>query len=279
MCAQFRDMVKNVKEAYTLAEILIVLVIIGTISVMVLPTVNVSVKERKLATAARVERTKIIEAIDSLSAVDRAGNHADTAAFVDALREHLKIIKVCSVDNLTDCWGYDEISMGEGTYSISGATNGESTFGMNGSDHRGRSADYSSSNVGLVLADGTPVVISYNTKCRRDGTEPRNCFAAVFDSNGRSMPNKLGEDVILINAKSFGASNDSVATNASANSSVQPGNSAVGGTVGIAPGASAADIKLPDFNWGNKNSNENEENETCGSTGAKNGDSGDYCDD
>jgi len=208
-------------RGYTLAEILIVLVIIGVISVMVLPTVNVSVKERKLTTAAQVERTKIIEAVDSLSAVDRAGNHANTAAFVDALREHLKIIKVCSTNNLTDCWGYDNITLDNGTYSISEAANGESTFGMNGTDLRGRAADYSSSNVGIVLADGTPVVISYNKKCRKDGTEIKNCFAAVFDSNGKSLPNKLGEDVILINAKSFGVVQEPVAAAAKDNAQVE----------------------------------------------------------
>ena len=86
----------------------------------------------------------------------------------------------------------------------------------------GESADYSSNNVGIVTADGTPMILSYNKKCEAldpvkqytwstsDGKPVSNatagCVAAVFEINGGAKPNKFGTDVVAFNASGLGSS-------------------------------------------------------------------------
>ena len=83
------------------------------------------------------------------------------------------------------------------------------------------SADYSSNNVGIVTADGTPMILSYNKKCEAldpvkqyqwstsDGKPVSNatagCVAAVFEINGGAKPNRYGDDVQNFNAGGLGS--------------------------------------------------------------------------
>ena len=83
-------------------------------------------------------------------------------------------------------------------------------------------ADYSSPNVGIITGDGTPMILSYNTKCEAldpvknygwstEDNKPvsnatASCVAAVFEVNGTGKPNKQNDDVALFNANGLGSS-------------------------------------------------------------------------
>ncbi|MBS6602936.1 MAG: hypothetical protein KH301_04165, partial [Brachyspira sp.] len=91
-------------------------------------------------------------------------------------------------------------------------------FQMKNSD----TADYSSPNVGIITGDGTPMILSYNTKCEAldpvknygwstEDNKPvsnatASCVAAVFEVNGTGKPNKQNDDVALFNANGLGSS-------------------------------------------------------------------------
>ena len=206
------------KVAFTLAEVLITLGIIGIVAAMTLPTLNQAINNKVRAEQVRTVKYKFTKATEKMNSLGLIGPYASTDAFVDELQKHLKIMKRCDSSHLRECWPYDEVDLGNGkTWDISKTKTGKQ-LKMEDND----SADYSSNNVGIVTADGTPMILSYNKKCEAldpvkqyqwstsDGKPVSNatagCVAAVFEINGGAKPNRYGDDVQNFNAGGLGSS-------------------------------------------------------------------------
>ena len=206
------------KAAFTLAEVLITLGIIGIVAAMTLPTLNQAINKKVRAEQVRTVKYKFTKATEKMNSLGLIGPYASTDAFVDELQNHLKIMKRCDASHLRECWPYDEVDLGNGkTWDISKTKTGKN-LKMEDSD----STDYSSNNVGIVTADGTPMILSYNKKCEAldpvkqytwstsDGKPVTNatagCVAAVFEINGGAKPNRYGDDVQSFNAGGLGSS-------------------------------------------------------------------------
>ena len=206
------------KAGFTLAEVLITLGIIGIVAAMTLPTLNQAINKKVRAEQTRTVKYKFTKATEKMNSLGLIGPYASTDAFVDELQKHLKIMKRCDSSHLRECWPYDEVDLGNGkTWDISKTKTGKN-LKMQDSD----SADYSSNNVGIVTADGTPMILSYNKKCEAldpvkqytwstsDGKPVTNatagCVAAVFEINGGAKPNRYGDDVRSFNAGGLGSS-------------------------------------------------------------------------
>ena len=185
---------------------------------MTLPTLNQAINNRVRAEQVRTVKYKFTKATEKMNSLGLIGPYASTDAFVDELQKHLKIMKRCDSSHLRECWPYDEVDLGNGkTWDISKTKTGKN-LKMEDSD----SADYSSNNVGIVTADGTPMILSYNKKCEAldpvkqytwstsDGKPVTNatagCVAAVFEINGGAKPNRYGDDVQSFNAGGLGSS-------------------------------------------------------------------------
>ena len=193
------------KNAFTLPEILITIGIIGVVAACVMPTLLNNIEQHVRKNSAIVFSRKFASAAEIVQATNSFGNFKSTSDFVNILEKQLQIVKRCSHSNITDCWPSDRVKLYDGSYyNIAGARNGETTFLMNYKDPSGKYADYSSNNVALVLADGTSVLLSYNTECDSDTPQiSKNCIVAAFELNGKKGPNELGKDIILLNAKNF----------------------------------------------------------------------------
>ena len=206
------------KVAFTLAEVLITLGIIGIVAAMTLPTLNQAINKKVRAEQVRTVKYKFTKATEKMNSLGLIGPYASTDAFVDELQKHLKIMKRCDSSHLRECWPYDEVDLGDGkTWDISKTKTGKQLQMENGDK-----SDYSSNNVGIVTADGTPMILSYNKKCEAldpvkqytwstsDGKPETNvtagCVAAVFEINGGAKPNKFGTDVVAFNAGGLGSS-------------------------------------------------------------------------
>ena len=206
------------KTAFTLAEVLITLGIIGIVAAMTLPTLNQAINKKVRTEQVRTVKYKFTKATEKMNSLGLIGPYASTDAFVDELQKHLKIMKRCDSSHLRECWPYDEVDLGNGkTWDISKTKTGKN-LKMEDSD----STDYSSNNVGIVTADGTPMILSYNKKCEAldpvkqytwltsDGKPVTNatagCVAAVFEINGGAKPNRYGDDVQSFNAGGLGSS-------------------------------------------------------------------------
>ncbi len=185
---------------------------------MTLPVLNQAVNKKVRAEQIRTVKYKFTKATEKMASLGLIGPYDSTAAFVAELQKHLKIAKVCPSSKLRDCWPYDTITLLDGKeYEITKLQTGKQ-FQMKDSD----TADYSSPNIGIITGDGTPMILSYNTKCEAldpvktygwatEDNKPvsnatSNCVAAVFEINGSKKPNKQNEDVALFNANGLGSS-------------------------------------------------------------------------
>ena len=199
------------RSAFTLAEVLITLGIIGIVAAMTLPTLNQAINNKVRAEQVRTVKYKFTKATEKMNSLGLIGPYASTDAFVDELQKHLKIIKRCDSSHLRECWPYDEINTTNGAIAVSSLTNGSSLM-MRTTDDK----DFSSPNVGIVTADGVPMILNYNKKCNAldpvkqyqwstsDGKPVSNatagCVAAIFEINGGAKPNKYKDDVIAFNS-------------------------------------------------------------------------------
>ena len=209
--------VTNKKAAFTLAEVLITLGIIGVVAALTLPALLTNIQSKVRAERSRSVQYKFSLATEKMARLNLIGPYDSTDAFVDELQKHLKISKRCNASNLRGCWPYDTVDLGNGkTWDISKTKTGKQ-FGMNTDDDN----DYTSDNVGIVTADGTTMILSYNKKCKaidsleklswtttdnKPLTNPSaSCVAAVYEINGTGKPNKLSNDVVLFNANKLGS--------------------------------------------------------------------------
>lgn len=204
-------------NGFTLAEVLITLGVIGIVAAITMPTLMQALNRKVRAEQIRTVKYKFTQATDKMNSLGLIGPYDSTSAFVAELQKHLKIAKVCNSSNLRACWPYDKVILQDGKeYEISKVQTGKQ-FKMNSDENN----DYSSPNVGIVTADGTPMILSYNKKCSaldpvkqygwttEDNKPVSNatagCVAAVFEINGTKKPNKQNEDVILFNANGLGS--------------------------------------------------------------------------
>ena len=206
------------KRGFTLAEVLITLGIIGVVAAITLPTLNAAINKKIRAEQIRTVKYKFTKATEKMAAQGLIGPYDSTAAFVAELQKHLKIMKVCPSTKIRDCWPYEKVTLLNGKeWEISKTQTGKH-LKMEDSD----TADYGSPNVGIITGDGTPMILSYNTKCEAldpvksytwstEDNKPvsnatASCVAAVFEINGSRRPNKQNEDVALFNANGLGSS-------------------------------------------------------------------------
>ncbi len=184
---------------------------------MTLPVLNQAINKKVRAEQIRTVKYKFTKATEKMASLGLIGPYDSTAAFVAELQKHIKIMKVCPSSKLRECWPYDTITLLDGKeYEVTKLQTGKQ-FQMKDSD----TADYSSPNIGIITGDGTPMILSYNTKCEAldpvktygwstEDNKPvanatSNCVAAVFEINGKKKPNKQNEDVALFNANGLGS--------------------------------------------------------------------------
>ena len=92
------------KAAFTLAEVLITLAIIGVVAAMTIPTLIANYQERAWNTSAKVFVRKLEEALKTMNTQQSLAGYSNTADFVAALGKHFKITRVCQNDDIMSCF-------------------------------------------------------------------------------------------------------------------------------------------------------------------------------
>ncbi|MFR1671517.1 MAG: type II secretion system protein [Candidatus Gastranaerophilaceae bacterium] len=143
-----------IKPAFTVAEVLITLGIIGVVAALTMPVIMENVTERINSNRQANIAYKITQATDKMKSLGLLnGSYATTDDFVDELQKHLKIAKRCSANNIADCWPTEKVITGNGEeFEVSNAKTGKN-LNIEGN---------TSNNVGLVLADGASIILTYN---------------------------------------------------------------------------------------------------------------------
>ena len=200
----YRPIALKTKTAFTLAEVLITLGIIGIVAALTLPAFISNVQGRIQAKRVENINQKLSKVTDKMAVQSGLIGYPDTMAFVQEMKKHMSIAKVCDNSHLAECWGTTEVDVGKDEPWEISKTKTAKTLKIGEPDNW---AD----TVGIVTADGTPMILSYDKNCNFD---PNNvglqynqssgksnslaCLSGVFDWNGGARPNKLGDDVITL---------------------------------------------------------------------------------
>lgn len=184
------------KKGFTLAEILLVLLIIGVISSLLIPSIIANVqKNQQVAGLKRIynslsSATKLIESDNGGTiAGSFAGNTTDD--FMNAYAAKLNASKICLANqNPGECW-HD----GNTTWHILQGTDGWGNF---------------TTSARLVLQDGT--MLSFNSRdlinCSNsnyvNNGNNENCGMIFADINGFNQPNILGRDIFVFEVNKYG---------------------------------------------------------------------------
>ena len=192
------------KVAFTLAEVLITLGIIGIVAALTLPAFISNVQGRIQAKRVENINQKLSKVTDKMAVQSGLIGYPDTMAFVQEMKKHMSIAKVCDNSHLAECWGTTEVDVGKDKPWEISKTKTAKTLKINEPDNW---AD----TVGIVTADGTPMILSYDKECNFDvnntglqfdkssgKSNSLACLSGVFDWNGGAKPNKLGDDVITL---------------------------------------------------------------------------------
>ena len=176
--------------AFTLAEVLITLAIIGVVATMTIPTLVANYQERSWNTAATVFDRKLTEALKIMNSQSSLAGHKTTENFVKELSKHLKIVRTCDNSNLTDCF-VDSMTMRENTITVD--LNNISTSADLGQ------SEWDTNIVGIQLANGTNALVAYNPDCKQDPYSNQitgsDCLAIMYDTTGFKSPNHLSKDL------------------------------------------------------------------------------------
>ena len=194
---------------FTLAEVLITLGVVGIVAAMTLPTVITNVNERIRKEQVRTVKYKLTQATDKMKSLGLIGPYATTEDFVNELRKHLKIAKVCDNQHLDECWPTESISTPDGEVKVKTLTTGAKIKAL----ALGTAATRT---VGIVTGDGVPMILAYSPICNALSPEKTylwstvdnkpetnattNCISAVFDINGAKKLNRIGTDVRTLNS-------------------------------------------------------------------------------
>lgn len=193
------------KVAFTLAEVLITLGIIGVVAAITIPTLVSNYKQKAWDTASYVFERKLEESLKAMNTQQTLAGHRNTLNFVKELSKHYKITNICENDNLLTCfedkvyWGAGEAEAEEvDMTNIKTA----SQFGQE---------DWDTEIIGVQLANGVTGLIAYNPGCVQNPYSNQivgtSCLAILYDTDGFKTPNTLGKDLRNINVNSLGSKN------------------------------------------------------------------------
>ncbi len=195
------------KRAFTLAEVLITLGIIGVVASMTIPTLITNYNQRAWDTGATVFNRKLGEALGFMNTQSSLAGFASTKDFVNELSKHIKITKICDSDELTNCFSNEIFTTGDtiDTTTLKMAKNLNST------------GDYGTETIGVQFADGVSALIAYNPNATQDPYSNQvvrvtgsgksvnldtDAIAILYDVSGNKSPNEYatGKDIRGINA-------------------------------------------------------------------------------
>ena len=119
-----------------------------------MPTLLKNIAERSNSEAQANLAQKITKSMDLMRAdggLERTYNSTDE--FVDEFSKYIKISTRCDADHIADCWPTKTVTTTDGeTYDVSKAKTG---MNLNLKDNK-------SNNVGIILADGATLILTYN---------------------------------------------------------------------------------------------------------------------
>ena len=216
--------------AFTMAEILLSLTIIGVVAAITLPSLTGNINERTWNTQRKALYARISQAVALMPYVSTYGiGETDTQTrsiaakvfIMEGLSKVLKINNICDSSHLQDCGISSTYKSTKGTTKTFPLTLAQlHTLLISKSAYQhatvanARDSAYSFPNTNVAAfetANGESVAVFYNPLCRQNIKQdvalqtyihvaPMMCANFVFDLNGKKGPNTVGKDIGFMTA-------------------------------------------------------------------------------
>ena len=178
------------RSAFTLAEVLITLAIIGVVAAITIPSLVKNYNEHAWLTAQDVFTKRLEVATRQMNTEEKLAGYSSTMDFVNELKKKIKITNVCDSNNLSKC--FESTILTADGQEID-ATNLKTSAKL-------AKEDWGTETVGVQFANGINALIAYNPQT--DQQPFNNQFSAteasmaiLYDVSGHKNPNTLGKDV------------------------------------------------------------------------------------
>ncbi len=187
------------KPAFTLAEVLITLAIIGVVAVLTVPALIQNYNAKAWETAQKVFTNRLEVATRQMNTEEKLAGYSNTMDFVNELKKYIKITRVCDNSNITKCFDKEVIwNEGEDPIDMSTIKNAASL----GQD------DWDTDTVAVQFANGVNAIIAYNPNTTQEPfnnqfSATSNSMAILYDVSGNKNPNTNGKDIGKINVENL----------------------------------------------------------------------------
>ena len=222
------------KGAFTMAEILLSLTIIGVVVAITLPSLIGNINERTWNTQKKALHARMAQALALMPRLNGYGTYSTSTdsngstvindntaqTFVtEGLSKVLKITNVCSYDKLTDCGiasTYTTLAGSKKNVAQNLLAFAPLFANVATDQYKVNSAffNYNTNAVAFETLNGESVLLYYNPYCqnnkdvavpnstayRWDHAQQYMCANFIYDLNGIKGPNKVGQDINFITA-------------------------------------------------------------------------------
>ena len=195
---------REFKKAFTLAEILITLAVIGIVAALTLPGLIQNHNEKAWSTAKDLWEKKLSETVRRMNIDGVMTGHESTEEFMNTFKNYMKVIKTCDNGDINKCYspkivttGKDDAPLDIETETLTSA----SSMGL-------KEWQTNTNTMSFVVADGTTVIMAYQPECPyadpiEDTGSQVSCMAYMVDVNGKKGPNRVGKDIQLSSGVAF----------------------------------------------------------------------------
>ena len=217
--------------AFTMAEILLSLTIIGVVAAITLPSLTGNINERTWNTQRKALYARFSQALALMPNLNGYGtleegdpNNVAETFVTSGLSKVMKINNICSSDSLEDCGIPSKIIPQNGGTALELASittlvglnemfNGTyvSSYGEGADDDKTYTYEQLDTNAAAFeTQNGESILVYYNPQCKHDTgvvrvgvwhyTQPYMCANFVYDLNGNKGPNTVGKDIGFVTA-------------------------------------------------------------------------------
>ena len=213
--SRFHNWQVGLRSAFTMAEILLSLTIIGLVAAITLPALTGNINERTWNTQRKALYARMSQAIPLMGSVN---GFKDAETFITAgLSSVLKINNICDNSHLSDCGiTSKKITRLNSTTMDVPTTMAELNPLMINVDYSGEYGEFSSSFItdseaaAFETQNGESILLFYNPTCVSSLNEtgyhqgqyfsmqPKFCVNMIYDLNGAKGPNTVNKDIGFI---------------------------------------------------------------------------------
>ena len=177
--------------AFTLAEVLITLAVIGIVAVLTLPNLIQNHNQKAWSTAQDVFTKRLEVATCQMNTEEKLAGYDSTMDFVNELKKYIKITRICDNNELTKCFNSNILTADGQDVNLSKFEGGGKQFTKD---------NWGTETLGVQFANGVNALIAYNPNTTQDPynnqfSATEASMAILYDVSGYKNPNTLGKDV------------------------------------------------------------------------------------